>query len=79
MIYSSHMNGQTVLFFKKFLLEYSLFTMLCYFLLYSKLNQFIYIYLHSFLDSVPIWVITEYLVESLCYIVSPYWLSIFYI
>ena len=33
------------LIFKKFLLAYSRFTMLCYFLLYSKVNQF-YVYIY---------------------------------
>ena len=46
-----------------FLLEYSWFTMLCYFQVYNKVNQ-LYIYIYPlFLDSFPIQFITEYWVE----------------
>ena len=41
-----------VLFFFKFLLEYSCFTMLCQFLLYSKLNQ-LYIYIYPLFFGFP--------------------------
>ena len=44
-----------------FLLEYSCFTMLCYFLLYSKVNQLqVQIYILSFLDFLTFQVIMEY-------------------
>ena len=42
------------IFFLIFLLEYSCFTMLCSFLLFSKVNQ-LYIYIHPFFfDFLPI-------------------------
>ena len=45
---SAAMNiGVHVSFFKISLLEYNCFTMLCYFLLYNKVNQlYVYIYPH---------------------------------
>ena len=46
-------------YFLKFLWEYSLFTMFCWFQVYSKVNQ-LYIYPLFFLDSFSIWFITGY-------------------
>ena len=51
------------LFSNQFLLEYSCFTMLCQFLLHSKVNQ-LYVYTYPlFLDFFPIQVATEHSVE----------------
>ena len=48
------------IFIKKiFLLEYSCITILCSFLLYSKVNQ-LYVSIYSFLDFLPIEVTTEH-------------------
>ena len=44
-----------LLFYYNFLLDYSCFTILCYFLLYSKMNQlYMYIYTVSFGISFPL-------------------------
>ena len=42
-----------------FLLKYCWITMLCQLLLYSKVIQ-LYIYIHSFSFSIPLWFITRY-------------------
>ena len=49
--------------FLNFFFEYSCFTMLCWFLLYSKVISCMYTYISSFLDFLPIWVTTEHGVE----------------
>ena len=46
-------------FFRFMLLKYSWFTMLCSFLLYSEVSQ-LYIYIHSFSYSFPLWFTTIY-------------------
>ena len=48
-------------------------------LLYSKVNQYIYMCIYSLLDSFPIQVLSVDSIEqsSLCYTVGPYQLSIF--
>ena len=52
-----------ILLFKNFiLLKYSWCTMLCSFLLYSKVIQ-LYIYIHSFSYSFPLWFITGYWIQ----------------
>ena len=42
-------------------------------------KSYIYIYIYTFSDSFPLWVITNIEYSSLCYIVGPFWLSILYI
>ena len=66
------------LFFNFILLKYSWFTMLCYFQMYSKHTK-THIYLFLFQILFPHRLLQNIEYNSLCYTVSPYWLSILYI
>ena len=73
-------DSSTTIFFFVFELEYSCFTLLCQFLLYSKVNQpYIYIYPLIFWISFPFRSPQSTEQSSLCYTVGSHQLSILYI
>ena len=61
-----------------FLLEYSCFTMMCYFLLYSKLNK-LYVYIYPLFFAFPSHLGHHRALSSMCHTVGSHSLSILYL